>query len=116
MSDGDCVFCGIASGVIPADVVYREGDILAFRDLNPQAPIHVLVIPERHISSAFDLGPGETPLLGRMFAAVRAIGEQEGIAGRGLRVVVNAGPEGGQTVAHLHFHVLGGRRMTWPPG
>ncbi len=116
MTDGDCVFCRIASGEIPANVVYRQGDILAFRDLNPQAPTHVLVIPARHIGSLVDLAPEDEPLLGRMIAAVRAVAEQDGIAESGFRVVANTGPNGGQTVAHLHLHVLGGRRMTWPPG
>lgn len=116
MSDGGCIFCRIASGEIPANVVYRDGDVLAFRDLSPQAPTHVLVIPTRHIRSLLELGPDETPLLGRLFAAVREIAREEGIAEAGLRVVANAGPQGGQTVDHLHLHVLGGRFMTWPPG
>lgn len=116
MTDGACIFCRIAAGEIPATIVYREDDIVAFRDLSPQAPTHILVIPTRHIPSILELGPDDTPLLGRMFAAVRAIAAQEGIAEAGLRVVANAGPQGGQTVDHLHLHVLGGRFMTWPPG
>lgn len=116
MDDAGCVFCRIAAGEIPANVVYRDGDVLAFRDLSPQAPTHVLVIPTQHIRSVLELGPDETPLLGRLFAAVREIAREEGIADAGLRVVANAGPQGGQTVDHLHLHVLGGRFMTWPPG
>ena len=109
----DCVFCGIASGAIPADVVAETSDWVAFRDLEPQAPVHVLVIPRAHVSSLATLSDG--PLGTRLLRACAAVAESEGLDG-GYRVVTNVGGDGGQAVPHLHFHVLGGRRMGWPPG
>ncbi len=90
--------------------------MLAFRDIAPRAPVHVLVIPRRHLVSVMDFGEDDAPLLSRMFAAIREVARREGVADTGFRVVSNAGRNGGQTVGHLHFHVLGGRFMTWPPG
>ena len=116
MVDGDCLFCRIAAGEIPANVVYSDDEVMAFRDIAPRAPIHVLVIPRRHLVSLMDLGDEDTPLLGHMFAVIREVARRDGIAESGFRVVSNAGRDGGQTVDHLHFHVFGRRFMTWPPG
>jgi histidine triad (HIT) family protein len=109
----DCLFCSIAVGDIPADVVFETDDVVAFNDINPAAPVHVLVIPKRHIASAADLGPEDAGLLAALFEGAAHIGSS--IHG-GWRIVTNVGPDAGQSVFHLHFHVLGGRRMTWPPG
>jgi len=111
-----CLFCGIAASSIPATVVYADDEVMAFRDVAPRAPVHVLVIPRRHLASVMDLGDDDAPLLGHMFSVVREVARRDGIAESGFRVVSNAGPDGGQTVGHLHLHVLGGRFMTWPPG
>ncbi len=116
MADGRCMFCAIADGELPSTVVYEDDEVLAFRDIAPRAPVHVLVVPRRHLVSVMDLADGEVPLLGRLFAAIGEVARREGVADSGFRVVSNAGRNGGQTVAHLHFHVLGGRFMTWPPG
>jgi histidine triad (HIT) family protein len=113
--DPDCPFCRIAAGEIPSDRVHESDDVLAFRDINPRAPTHVLVIPRRHIPDSHSLTEADGPLLGRIFAVIRDIAESAGL-GRGYRVVTNIGPESGQTVPHLHFHLLGGRSMSWPPG
>lgn len=111
-----CIFCKIASKEVPATIVHDDGELVAFRDLNPQAPTHVLVIPVRHIDSLHAAGPADEGLLGRLMLAARAIAEKEGIAREGYRVVMNSGPAGGQTVSHVHLHLLGGRPMSWPPG
>jgi histidine triad (HIT) family protein len=111
-----CLFCQIASGAIPAQIVYSSPDVTGFRDINPQAPTHVLVIPNRHVESIADLGPSDATLVSQLVDAAREIAEREGIAESGYRLVANVGANGGQTVSHLHFHLLGGRRMTWPPG
>ncbi len=111
-----CIFCQIASGAIPAQIVYSSSDVTAFRDINPQAPTHVLVIPNRHLESLADVGPAEAGLLGRLVEVANEVARQEGIAASGYRVVSNVGAAAGQTVPHLHLHVLGGRRMGWPPG
>lgn len=109
----DCLFCAIASGTIPADIVLETEDVVAFNDINPAAPVHVLVIPKRHIASAADIGPDDSGLLVALFEAAGTIGKE--IEG-GWRLVTNVGPNAGQTVFHLHFHVLGGRTLGWPPG
>jgi histidine triad (HIT) family protein len=109
-----CIFCKVAAGEIPATVVKRNDRLLAFRDINPQAPTHVLVIPTYHVASlneAKDAG-----LLGEMVLFARDVAQEQGIAQRGYRLVINTNPDGGQTVFHVHVHVLGGRPMTWPPG
>lgn len=111
-----CIFCEISAGRIPARIVYQSPDVTAFRDINPQAPTHVLVIPNRHLESIAELGKDDALLLARLFEVANDLARQEGIAEAGYRVVVNCGPDGGQTVPHLHLHLLGGRRMTWPPG
>ncbi len=111
-----CIFCEIVAGRVPAAIVYSSPDVTAFRDINPQAPTHLLVIPNRHIASITDIGEADAFLLGRLFEVANELARQEGIAEDGYRIVINAGPNGGQTVAHVHLHLLGGRRMTWPPG
>ena len=116
MSQGACVFCKIAAGEIPAKKVHEDDEIVAFRDLNPQAPTHVLIIPRRHVASLTDASEGDEALLGRLLLAAKAIAAKEGIARDGYRVVTNSGALGGQSVFHIHLHLLGGRPMSWPPG
>ncbi|HEY4321879.1 MAG TPA: histidine triad nucleotide-binding protein [Gemmatimonadales bacterium] len=112
-----CIFCRIAAGEIPADIVAQTDEALAFRDLSPQAPVHVLVIPRRHITSIADVPPEQTAqVIGPVMALAARVAEQLGLAAGGYRLVANTRVEGGQTVDHLHVHLLGGRRMTWPPG
>jgi|SRR5688572_659249 histidine triad (HIT) family protein len=110
----DCLFCKIASGAIPATVTKRADGMLAFRDINPQAPVHVLVIPTAHLASLNDAR--DEALLGRLLGFAREVAAAEGLAADGYRVVVNTNANGGQTVLHLHLHVLGGRALRWPPG
>ena len=110
-----CLFCRIASGEIPANIVRRSNDILAFRDIAPQAPTHILVIPKRHITSVLDLQSTGNDLIGRLIATATEIAKAEGLQ-NGFRLVINTGPQGGQSVEHLHVHILGGRQMDWPPG
>jgi histidine triad (HIT) family protein len=109
-----CIFCRIARGEIPAQMLMNNKDIAAFKDLNPQAPVHILIIPKKHIRSLDDAADPE--LLGRMLSLAAAIARQEKIARTGYRTVINTGADGGQSVDHLHIHLLGGRPMTWPPG
>lgn len=113
MSD-DCVFCKIASGDIPAALIYQDERFVAFHDLSPQAPVHVLVIPRTHYTSLMDVK--DAAVLGGLLEAAKTISSQLGIAGTGWRTVINTGQDGGQTVMHLHVHLLGGRFMQWPPG
>lgn len=109
-----CLFCKIAAGEIPATIVKRTDGFLAFRDINPQAPTHLLVIPTKHLGSLNEAG--DPRLLGDLLLFARDLAREVGIAEHGYRVVLNTNPDGGQTVFHLHLHLLGGRRMTWPPG
>lgn len=111
---GSCVFCKIVAGEIPANVVKRADSMLAFTDQNPQAPTHVLVVPTTHIGSLNDAK--DAAALGKLLTFAREVARDAGIATRGYRVVLNTNPDGGQTVFHLHLHVLGGRAMQWPPG
>ena len=115
MRDPDCLFCKIVAKEIPADVVLDRDDVLAFRDVNPQAPTHVLVIPKDHLNSLEAVGAGHEPLLASLVDAVNEVARNDGIDG-GFRMVTNIGAAAGQSVDHLHLHVLGGRAMTWPPG
>jgi len=112
----ECLFCRIVKGELPANIVYESDTVIAFRDLHPQAPTHVLVIPRRRIATLNDLTPDDAPLMGEMALAAQAIARQEGIGERGYRTIMNCNLAGGQTVYHIHLHVLGGRQMTWPPG
>lgn len=111
-----CIFCRIAEGDLPARVVHEEDDLIAFHDIDPKAPKHILVIPRRHIPAVDALEAGDAELVGRLYLAAKSIAEAEGIAESGYRLVVNNGADGGQTVDHLHLHILGGRAMHWPPG
>ena len=113
---GNCLFCRMVSGEIKPDTVYEDAEVLAFRDVNPQAPKHVLIIPKRHIRTLNDLGPGDALLVGKLFLVARELARKEGVAESGYRTVMNCNADAGQSVFHLHLHVLGGRVMAWPPG
>jgi histidine triad (HIT) family protein len=112
----DCLFCRIVRGELPSKTVFDGEDVLAFHDIAPRSPTHILVIPKVHIASAADLREDDGPLLGRLFAATAAIAREQGLADDGYRLVSNVGRWGGQTVDHLHIHLMGGRSFTWPPG
>lgn len=112
----DCLFCKIVSGDIPATIVVQDDDVVAFRDVTPQAPTHVLVVPRRHVRDIAAVTAQDGPLLASMFAAADRVAAGDGIKESGYRLVLNVGPDAGQTVFHLHLHVLGGRGMSWPPG
>ncbi len=116
MTGPDCLFCKIAAGDVPATLVHADAQVVAFRDINPQAPVHVLVVPRKHVSSLDEARGADDSLLGGMLLVARDIARREGLADRGYRTVLNVGDEGGQTVHHIHLHVLGGRAMGWPPG
>ena len=109
-----CLFCRIIAGELPATIVYRADDVVAFRDVNPQAPTHILVIPTRHIASIADTQDSDAEMLGRLITVAKQVAQAEKLSG--YRLVVNTGPEAGQSVFHLHVHLLGGRAMHWPPG
>ncbi len=111
-----CLFCRIAAGDIPASKVYEDADVLAFNDLNPQAPLHVLIIPKRHIATTNDLAESDQALVGQLVRRAAAIAAEQGYADRGYRTVFNCNAEAGQTVFHIHLHLLAGRRLGWPPG
>jgi histidine triad (HIT) family protein len=110
----DCIFCKIAKGMIPAKRLAEDGELLAFPDVDPQAPVHVLIIPKQHVASLHDVK--DWGLLGRMHAFALRVARDHGIADSGFRVLINTGPDGVQTVGHVHLHLLGGRTMRWPPG
>ncbi|MGH2355077.1 MAG: histidine triad nucleotide-binding protein [Chloroflexota bacterium] len=112
----DCLFCKIARGEIPAQIVHQDEQITAFRDINPQAPVHLLIIPTQHVGSVAELGPGNGALLAGMVTTANRLAEQEGIGETGYRLVFNMGADAGMSVSHLHLHLLGGRRLAWPPG
>ncbi len=111
----DCIFCKIASGAISVPTLYADEEVVAFRDINPQAPTHLLVIPREHLASLAHTEKQHAPLLGHMLAVSAELAQKEGLS-QGYRTVINIGEHGGQTVNHLHLHVLGGRAMGWPPG
>jgi histidine triad (HIT) family protein len=111
-----CLFCKIVAGEVPAKKVHEDEDLVVFEDINPQAPLHVLVIPKRHIATLNDLQPEDDGLVGQMMRRAAAIAKERGVDGSGYRTVFNCNSGAGQTVFHIHLHVLGGRRMTWPPG
>ena len=112
----DCLFCKIIAGLIPSNKVYEDEDIYAFHDINPAAPTHILVIPKKHLSAVNQASPDDASLLGRLILAANNITEQQALSTDGFRYVINTGNNGGQTVYHLHLHILGGRHMAWPPG
>lgn len=111
-----CIFCQIAAGERSAQIIYQDDNVIAFRDVNPQAPVHILVIPREHIAGPLDFDNGNATLAGQMIAAAATVARQEGIADEGYRLVFNQGRMGGQLVFHVHLHILGGRKMHWPPG
>lgn len=111
-----CVFCRIVSGQAPAQIVYKDQDVTAFRDIHPRAPTHVLIIPNRHIVSVGDLEDEDALLAGRLLVVAAKLARELGLAETGFRLVANHGPDAGQSVYHLHIHLMGGRRFSWPPG
>ncbi|MCR4300394.1 MAG: histidine triad nucleotide-binding protein [Sulfuricaulis sp.] len=112
----ECLFCKMVSGQIKPNTVYEDKDVLAFKDINPQAPLHVLVIPKRHIATLNDLADGDADLIGKLMKAAVRIAGESGLAKSGYRTVMNCNADAGQSVFHIHMHVLGGRNMHWPPG
>lgn len=112
----DCIFCRIADGAVPATIVREDEHTVAFRDLDPKAPLHVLVIPRRHIASVNDVADDDAAVMGALFIAARDVAASEGVAEDGYRLAMNTGANANQTVQHVHLHVLGGRAMSWPPG
>jgi histidine triad (HIT) family protein len=112
----DCLFCSIAAGDIPATFVHQDDTVIAFRDINPQAPTHILVVPREHIVSAAELSAAQDPLWARLLHVSQQLATSEGVVKSGYRLVTNVGHDAGQTVSHLHLHLLGGRPMSWPPG
>ncbi|MES9971403.1 MAG: histidine triad nucleotide-binding protein [Candidatus Thiodiazotropha sp.] len=112
----DCLFCKFVSGEIEPDKVYEDDDVLAFRDINPQAPTHILIIPKRHIATLNELQPEDQALMGKLILTAQKVAQQEGIDQVGYRTVINCNEAAGQSVFHIHLHLLGGRNMQWPPG
>lgn len=112
----DCLFCKMVSGDIQPDKVMETDDVLAFRDINPQAPTHILIIPKKHISTINDITDADTEMIGKLYQMAKVIASQEGLAEPGYRTVMNCNSDGGQAVYHIHLHLLGGRAMGWPPG
>lgn len=112
----DCIFCKVAARKVPSKIVYEDESAIAFEDMNPQAPVHVLVIPRKHIPTILDIGKADNPVIGHLFQIANRIAVDRGIADRGFRLVLNTNSEAGQSVYHIHLHLLGGRHMHWPPG
>ncbi len=112
----ECIFCRIVAGTIPSKIVYADDQAVAFEDINPQAPVHVLVIPRKHVSSLGEVAEGDQALLGHLMRTCLKVAQDKGIGASGYRIVTNAGRDGGQTVFHVHLHLLGGRALSWPPG
>jgi histidine triad (HIT) family protein len=112
----DCLFCKIAEGKIPAKIVHQDKDTVAFEDINPQAPLHVLVVPRRHVPTMNDLGAEHDAVVGKLFRVAASLAKERGVSESGWRAVMNANADAGQTVFHVHLHVLGGRQFAWPPG
>ena len=113
---GDCIFCKIIKGEIPSKKVYEDKDIFAFEDINPQAPVHILIVPKKHIAKSLDAAGQDKELIGSIFMIANKLAKEKGIAESGFRLVVNCNRDSGQEVFHIHFHLLGGRKMKWPPG
>lgn len=114
--NADCIFCKIITGEIPGEIVYQDEQATAFRDINPAAPTHILIIPQEHIASINDIKPDDEGLVGHLFSVARQLAEQEGIQESGYRLIINTGPDAGQAVFHIHLHLLGGKRMRYPMG
>ena len=108
----DCIFCQIIAGKIPSEILYQDEEVIAFRDINPQAPTHLLIIPRKHITSLADISEAESPLIGHMVNIANRLAKEEGVFERGYRLVISCGEEGGQLVPHLHMHLLGGRKLS----
>ena len=116
MPDEQCLFCRISAGEIPSEFLYETPGVVAFRDISPQAPTHILIIPRKHIPSVAELDVGDAQVMGELFLAAQELARQEGIDESGYRMVMNAGADAGQAVFHIHMHLMGGRGMGWPPG
>jgi len=116
MNENDCLFCKIVAGEIPAEIIFESETVIAFRDINPKAPTHVLMIPKRHIATINELADADKDAVGELFLVAAKIAADEGHADDGYRVVMNCNAAAGQTVFHIHLHLLGGRQLTWPPG
>jgi histidine triad (HIT) family protein len=116
MAESECLFCRIAGRKLDTPLAHEDAECVAFRDINPQAPTHLLVIPRRHVESLNDVEMGDAPLLGHLVAVAAKLAEEQGLAKNGYRLVWNTGPHAGQTMFHLHLHLLGGRSFAWPPG
>ncbi len=112
----DCIFCNIAEGKMPADLLYENEDVVAFRDISPQAPHHIIIIPRQHIATINDINDEHNSVIASMYRAVRSITQDLGVQENGYRTVMNCNGDGGQTVFHIHLHLLAGRQMNWPPG
>ena len=112
----DCLFCRIIAKKTPAKIIYDEEDVTAFEDVNPQAPVHTLIVPKKHLSTTLDIMEEDNELIGRLFMVANRVAMEKGIAERGFRLVMNTNPGAGQSVYHIHLHLLGGRPMHWPPG
>ncbi len=112
----DCLFCKIINKEIPAEIIFENDNVIAFRDIDPKAPVHVLIIPRKHIETLMDIEPEDKDLIGEIYLAAKKIAKANGVHEKGFRLVQNCNSDGGQEVFHIHFHLLGGRKMTWPPG
>jgi len=112
----DCIFCKIIAGEIPGDIVYQDDKVIAINDIDPKAPVHILIMPKEHISSLNEVDENNRDIVSHSFMVAKKLAETKGMAEKGFRVVNNCGTEGGQTVGHIHFHLMGGRNMSWPPG
>ena len=116
MTETSCIFCRIVAGELPAVLVHQDREVVAFRDIDPRAPVHILVVPRQHIASIANMGDADGSIIGRLFVVARTVAADAGLAESGYRLVINSGPDAGQTVDHVHLHVLGGRPLKWPPG
>ncbi len=112
----NCPFCDIIKGEVKGDIVYQNGSVVAFKDINPKAPVHILVVPRKHIATLLDVGEADKTLMGDVFSTIAQLAKDQGISRGGFRVVANCGPGAGQSIYHMHFHLLGGRPLSWPPG
>lgn len=112
----DCLFCRIVEGKVKGDIIYQDKSVVAFRDLGPKAPVHILIVPRKHLATLLDVGEEDKGLIGDILYVASQLARDQGIAEGGFRVVVNCGPGAGQSVYHIHFHLLGGRTFSWPPG
>jgi len=112
----DCLFCKMIEGTIPTEVVYQDEEVFAFKDINPQAPVHILIIPKKHLATTNDLQPEHAEMIGKLYLTAKKIAHDEGVADAGYRTLINCNAQAGQSVYHIHLHLLAGRQMHWPPG